>query len=54
MSGFLGLLVTDLRLSDLASEASADSGVNTTLLPPGPLQETKNRVNKSDNDYDAN
>ena len=53
VSGILGLLAADLGLSDLASEASADSGVNTTLLPPGPLHETKNMVNKNANDYDA-
>ena len=42
MSGFLGLLVTDLRLSDLASEASSHSGVDTSLLSPRSLSHSKN------------
>ena len=41
VSGLLILLGTDLGLSNLASEASADAGVNTSLLSPGSLQNHK-------------
>ena len=41
VSGLLVLLGTDLGLSNLASEASADAGVNTSLLSPGSLQNYK-------------
>ena len=45
VSGFLVLLAANLGLSDLASEAPADARVNTSLLPPGPLQHTKKDAN---------
>ncbi len=38
VSGLLVLLGADLGFSDLASEASSHSGVNTSLLPPRSLQ----------------
>ena len=44
MSGFLILLGTDLGLSDLASEASSHTGVNTSLLSPRSLSHSKRAV----------
>ena len=38
VSGLLVLLVANLGLSDLASEASSHTGVNTSLLSPGSLK----------------
>ena len=37
VSGLLGLLAANLGFSDLATEASSHSGVNTSLLPPRSL-----------------
>ena len=44
ISGLLVLLATDLRLSDLASEASSHAGVNTSLLSPRSLLCKKKRA----------
>ena len=44
MSGLLILLGTDLGLSDLASEASSHTGVNTSLLSPRSLSHSKRAV----------
>ena len=38
ISGLLVLLAADLGLSDLASEASSHTGVNTSLLSPRSLK----------------
>jgi len=38
VSGLLVLLAADLGLSDLASEASSHTGVNTSLLSPRSLK----------------
>lgn len=41
VSGFLVLLAADLGFSDLASEASSHTGVNTSLLSPRSLYKVK-------------
>ena len=42
VSGLLSLLAANLRLSNLASEASANARVHTSLLSPGSLQKQSN------------
>ena len=44
VSGLLGLLAADLGLSDLASEASSHSGVNTSLLSPRSLYKSEHAI----------
>lgn len=47
VSGLLVLFVTDLGLSNLASEASSHTRVNTSLLSPGSLnKKSEHDVNK--------
>ena len=44
MSGLLVLLAADFGLSDLASEASSHSGVNTSLLSPRSLKNERDKL----------
>ena len=47
VSGLLSLLAADLGLSDLTSEASSHTGVNTSLLSPRSLHtKSEHDVNK--------
>lgn len=47
VSGLVLLLAADSGLSDLAAEPSADAGVNTSLLSPRSLHNTKPSLVKS-------
>ena len=48
VSGLLGLLAADSGLSDLASEASSHSGVNTSLLSPRSLYKSERDISIPD------